>query len=270
MSTQPPEVEGGTIEGRVADFDGYPLVAVRVEAAETGGGDLDRLPTLTDGEGRFCLEGLADGAYDLRFEIGKVAARTLAVPTGTRDLTVRLARPQGMLLLVKVHPGEAPPAATHVVLDRRRAGGTVREYVGRHLETRLLLWSIRPGTYRVTVWGGGYEPVVVEGVEVEDGAPAPEVQVLLAARGGTIEGEAVVGAGTAPEDVRVVWRRLEGENPWPRTWTSTRCDEAGRFRIGGLPAGRYRVGAGTPTGKIADAEVHVPEGECARMVIDLN
>jgi hypothetical protein len=256
---RPPPVEGGAIEGRVTDFDGVPLVGVRVEAAVTGGGDLDLLPTLTDGEGRFRLEGLAEGAYDLRFALGKVAARTLAVPPGTRDLAVKLARPQGVLLLIKTERAALPPVVVHVLLERRRAGGRVREYVGRHLQTRLLLWSIRPGTYRITVWGGPYLPVTVDGVDVHDGRPAPEVQVLLGAPGGAIRGQVRGEVGADASRIRVAWRRLDGEEPWPRTATCTLCDAEGRFRIQGLPGGRYRVSAGTPDGPLGESEVEVRE-----------
>jgi hypothetical protein len=243
-------ISDASIDGRVTDFDGLPLVGVRVEAASSAGGDLDLLPTMTDGDGRFRLDGLADGAYDLRFALGRVAARTLAVPSGTSGLAVKLARPQGLLLVVKTE--EAPPATLHVVLERRRGDGLVREYVGRHLQTRLLLWSIRPGTYRLTVWGGPYLPVVVDGVVIADGRPAPEVQVRLGPRGGTVEGRGRPGA-------RVAWRRLDGPAPWPPALASTLPDADGLFRLRGLPAGRYRITAGTPEGPLASSEVEVAE-----------
>ena len=100
--SRPPEVEGASIAGRVTDFQGEPLVGVRVEAADSGGADLDLLPVLSDGNGHFEVDGLAEGTrYDLRFRIGTVKARTLAVPVGTDQLLVKLARPQGILLVVK-------------------------------------------------------------------------------------------------------------------------------------------------------------------------
>ena len=64
----PPEVEGASIAGTVNDFQGVPLVGVRVEVAESGGADLDLLPVLTDGTGGFRVTGLAEVTrYDLRF-----------------------------------------------------------------------------------------------------------------------------------------------------------------------------------------------------------
>ncbi len=179
----PPGIEGGLIAGVVTDFSGFPLVGVRVEAAIGGGADLDLLPVMTDGQGGFELHGLADGAYDLRFELGRVQARVLGVPVGKQDLQVQLARPQGLLLIVKTLDHDALPGLLHVLLEREVKGGRVREYVGRHFESRLLLWSIRPGIYHVTVWGGRYIPVTAHGVRVREGVPAPEVQLLLTAAG---------------------------------------------------------------------------------------
>jgi hypothetical protein len=212
------------------------------------------LPTLSDGDGRFLLEGLEAGPYDLRFQIGKVAARTLAVPAGTTDLKVRLARPQGILLVAKVSPGEEPPSVLHVVLERRTKQGSIREHMGRHLVTRLLLWSIRPGTYRITAWGGPYLPVTAEGVVVRDARPAPEVQVLLGARGAEVRGRVT---GQVAEAVFVAWRRIDAAQPWPRQTCSTRTDEDGRFRIQGLPAGIYRLSAGSPKGPTTEIELEV-------------
>jgi hypothetical protein len=256
----PPAVEGGEISGRVTDFEGVPLVGVRVEAAATGGGDLDLLPELTDGDGRFALGGLAEGRYDLRFSLGRVAARTLGIPTGTADLAVKLARPQGILLVVRGAPGEAPPALLHVVLDRHGPNGPVREHAGRHLQSRLLLWSIRPGTYDLTVWGGPYLPVCARGIRVEERKPAPQVDVLLAARGAVVE-------GVAPPGALVCWRRLDRPGPWPRRDATTTADDEGAFRIQGLPAGRYRIAAGRADGALAEVDADVSEGQTTRLEV---
>ncbi|MHC5011255.1 MAG: carboxypeptidase-like regulatory domain-containing protein [Planctomycetota bacterium] len=258
--SDPPPVEGGHIAGRVTDFSGVPLAGVRVEAAATGGGDLDLLPTLTDGDGRFRLEGLVEGRYDLRFELGRVRARTLAVPVGTDQLRVQLARPQGILLVVKHESGQKPPSLLHVVLERHTKKGKVREHVGRHLTHRMLLWSIRPGNYTVTVWGGPYLPVQADGVEVREKDPAPEVQVLLAALGGTIEGRLLDASGEPVPGALVGFRPVNGGSIWPAHERTVTASGSGAFSIRGLPTGRYLVSAGTECGPIAETQVDVVEG----------
>jgi hypothetical protein len=263
----PPPVEGQAIQGRVTDFEGVPLVGVRVEAAATGGGDLDLLPVLSDGDGCFRLEGLADGHYDLRFSLGQVRARVLRVPAGTEDLKARLARPQGLLLVVKTSQGRPPPGVLHVALDRHGPEGPVREHTGRHLAKRLLLWSLRPGTYSLTAWGGPYLPVRAHGIEVEAGAPAPEVPVLLDVEGGRLLGTLADANGAPVADALVAWRPLDGEGPWSLRDRSLETDAQGRFTVQGLPVGRVRVIAGPPSGPFASAEVVIAEG--ALVEVDL-
>ena len=264
----PPPVEGGCIRGRVTDFDGHPLVGVRVESAASGGADLDLLPVMTDGEGGFRLEGLEEGSsYDLRFEVGRVRARTLSVPVGTDGLQVQLARPQGLLLVVKTEGDDPPPDVLHVRLEREGKDGPIREYEGRHLTLRMLLWSIRPGTYTVTVWGGGYVPVQAPGVEVREGRPAPEVELLLSVRGSVIRGRVRDAAGAPCPEALVAWRPLGGPLLRSRRECTADADDEGAFRLTGLPAGRYLVSAGPLEGPFADQEVDV--GDEASVEIEL-
>lgn len=260
---------GGLIAGTVTDFEGVPLVGVRVEAAASGGADLDQLPVLSDGDGCFQLAGLAEGRYDLRFTLGQVKARTLAVPTGTDQLRVSLARPQGILLRVKTLPDGPAPALIHVVLERQTAVRPVREYLGRTLKTRLLLWSIRPGTYTVTVWGGPYLPVVVPHVEVREGQPAPEVEVVLAALGSAVEGQVVAGAPLSGVEALLGWRRLDAPGHWPRQEAAMTTDAAGRFALRGLPSGRYLLSAYRPKAGFCDLELDVAEGRTATVRLEL-
>ena len=266
----PPGVEGEVIAGLVTDFSGFPLVGVRVEAAQSGGADLDLLPVMTDGQGAFELTGLADGTYDLRFVLGRVQARVLGVAAGKQDLQVRLARPQGLLLVVKTLDGDPPPGLIHVVLERAVKEGTVREYVGRHLESRLLLWSIRPGTYHVTVWGGRYVPVTAHGVRVREGVPAPEVELLLAGVGGTLRGRVLDALARATPGALVAWRRTDGPSPWPRHLCAATTDGDGGFVAPGLVTGRYRVSVGAPQGPFLDTEVDIVEGRDVELELRLS
>lgn len=265
----PPVVEGGAIRGRVTDVQGEPLVGVRVEAAETGGADLDLLPVLSDGDGGFAVEGLAENAsYDLRFTLGTVRARVLAVPTGTDALHARMARPQGILLVVKTEAGDEPPPVLYVVLERDAPIRPLREYYGRTLRSRMLLWSIRPGRYTVKVWGGTYLPVEAHGVEVHAGLPAPEVQVVLGPKGGTVSG-CVHGRGGEGCAALVSWRRLDAPGHAPLHMTTIPSLEDGSFCFRGLPAGRYRLSGYCEVNGLGDAEVDVDETEAASTEIHL-
>jgi len=257
----PPVIEGEAIAGRVTDFQGVPMTGVRVEAAESGGADLDLLPVLTDGDGGFRVEGLAEGRrYDLRFALGTVKARVLAVPTGTDQLQAKLARPQGILLVVKTESGLTPPAMVSVVLEREASGRMIREWHGKTLRTRMLLWSIRPGRYTVKVWGGPYLPIEAHGVEVKAGEPAPEVEVVLGPEGGTVRGVVQGPAGAAPEAL-VSWRRVDGHGYAPLHMRTVAADGDAAFVLRGLPEGRYRIAAWSKAAGIGETEVDVVEGQ---------
>jgi Carboxypeptidase regulatory-like domain len=266
---EPPAVEGEAVSGVVTDFEGIPLVGVRVEAAESGGGDLDQLPVLTDGDGRFVVEGLAAGMrYDLRFSLGTVRARTLAVPVGTDQLRVKLARPQGILLDIKTPGGSPEPDLYYVVLERDAPPRPIREYFGRSVRPRMLLWSIRPGRYTVTVWGGPYLPVRADGVVVAARQSAPHVEVLLSAPGGLVGGEVTDREGNACPAL-VSWRRVDAPGHAPRHMTTSPTDERGAFVIRGLPEGRYRIAACCETNGLAQVEVDVVEQQSCSVTLRL-
>jgi hypothetical protein len=265
----PPAIEGGRITGTVTDFDGYPMVGVRVEAAASEGADLDLLPTMTDGEGFFVLEGLAEERYDLRFALGQVRARCLAVPAGTLSLGVKMSRPQGILLVVKTASGNAPPDLLYVVLTRESQAGPVIEYEGRHLTTRMLLWSIRPGRYTVTVWGGRWLPVSAPGIEVREGEKAPVVELLFSVEGARVEGRLLDAAGAPVAAGLVAWRRLDPPSVWPRASTTTTTDDDGNFVAQGLPAGTYRFSAGPALGPFVDHEREIPGEATVEVVLSV-
>jgi hypothetical protein len=265
---RPPRVEGQAISGVVTDFDGVPLVGVRVEVAASGGGDLDLLPVLTDGEGRYTVEGLAAGRYDMRYVLGRVKARTLAVPTGTDQLRVKLARPQGILLVTRTPPDAEPPDVVYFTLMRHGPKGPVREHVGRTLKRSMLLWSIRPGRYTVTAWGGPYLPIAVKDVDVREGEPAPEVEVVFSVTGAAIEGSVVDDTGKGIPAL-IGWRRLDGACHVPHHLRSFPSGPAGQFSVRGLPGGRYRFNAFVEGQSIVATEQTVADEQTASVTLTL-
>ncbi len=251
--------DGPSIAGVVTDFDNVPLVGVRVEAVMSGGAELDLLPVLTDGGGRFSVGGLAQGRYDLRFVLGRVKARTLAVPVGTDQLRVRLARPQGILLVTRTQTGAEPPDIVWFVLERDTPIKRVREHYGRTLKRRLLLWSIRPGTYTLTAWGGPYLPVKAHGIQVQEKEAAPEVEIVFGALGGTVDGQVVGPDGAAVKSL-ISWRRTDSVGHAPRHLTTQETDPVGRFLVRGLPTGKYLFTAYDPASDcLGDASLEVED-----------
>ena len=250
LDDSPPPIEGGVIAGHAVDFEGLPLVGVRVEAAESGNeASLDALPVLTDGDGAFRLEGLVGNAYDLRLAMGTVKARVLGVPVGKQDLAVRLARPRGFVVDARVRPGDLPPDVLHLQLERKGKEGWVREHVGRSLRKRLLLWNLRPGSYRLLAWAPPWRPVLVEDIAVKDLEAAHDVVLDLSARGESLSGQLLDAAGN-PTSGELTWRREDGGADLPIPFRSLSVAENGQWRIEGLLPGRYVVSAVTDGGDV--------------------
>lgn len=147
-------------------------------------------------------------------------------------------------------------------------GGVKREHFGRTLQRRLLLWSIRPGRYTLTAWGGPYLPIRVPGIDVVEGQPAPQVEVVFAAKGG-VANVAVTAVDGSPTPALVSWRRLDAPGHVPRQLTTHPTDDAGVCVHRGLPAGRYRFSAFHEERGIADAEVDLDEDVPADVEIRL-
>ena len=184
------------------------------------------------------LAGLADGRYDLRFVLGQVRARTLAVPTGTDQLRVSLARPQGILRQDQDAARRARSRPIfHVVLDRHTTVRGVREHIGRTLRPRLLLWSIRPGTYTVTVWGGRYLPGRRQRRRRRGGQARPRGRGRSSPRPAA-PSKARCSAGRPRRRRRVASSRGAASTP-PATGPAPRRRSpptpAGRFAVRGLP-----------------------------------
>ena len=243
-----PTPDEGSISGLVCDMDGQALVGVRVEAAVAGDAPgMDALPVMTDGKGAFRLGGLIAEAYDIRFELGNVKSRVLGVQTGTEDLAVRMARPRGLVLDVRCAPGERLPPQIHVALERRGKTGWRREFVGRSIRRCVRLWRLRPGAYRVTVWGPPYVPVVAEDLSVEDGQPAPTVPLYLSARGCELRGQLTDEHGAASAGW-LAWRPRGAQTPIPASELSRVVSASGNFSVRGLEAGPYELFAWTERG----------------------
>ena len=244
---QPLDFGGSVIAGRIIDRREDPLVGVRVEAAVSGDeASLDALPVMSDGDGCFRLDGLVDGAYDVRFQLGNVKARVVDVPVGKTDLVVRMARPQGLVLDARCAPGQTLPPQLHLLVERRTKWGWRREHVGRSIRRRVRLWNLRPGTYRVAVWGPPYLPVAAEDVEVVAGEPAPDVPIFLSAEGCVLRGELRCqrgGDADVPTAGWISWRPLGDQIALPPTECTRVVDALGAFHVHGLEPGPYLVSA---------------------------
>ncbi|MFO0659072.1 MAG: carboxypeptidase regulatory-like domain-containing protein [Polyangiaceae bacterium] len=88
----------GTIEGRVVDGSGHPVTDAFISVAPSAGGaiptrffDPSHPPSMTDTEGKFRVERLAQGEYNVRaYRNGGGEAQVEKIKTGTQNLELKL------------------------------------------------------------------------------------------------------------------------------------------------------------------------------------
>ncbi|MEM1180252.1 MAG: carboxypeptidase regulatory-like domain-containing protein [Acidobacteriota bacterium] len=256
-------VEGGfTVAGTVVDRDGVPLpsAAVRarrpseVVAARFG---LDRSPvSVTRGNGRFELKGLAEGAWNLEVNQGWLQVEEAIDVTSDLELTLVLDAPGEPIEGVVVDPSGAGVPGVRLKLRGPAGEASASSEVGGAFRFE----RVAAGTYglqtafsprRVGVPVALAEdpgPVTVDG---DPETPEPALQVVV--REGALLRGRVLGVDTV--DLPRVQVTAHGERAI-YTRSRIRVDADGAYEIDRLAIGRWRVVASIPgTGRRAVGEV---------------
>jgi protocatechuate 3,4-dioxygenase beta subunit len=191
----------GTIAGVVVDSAGAPLGDVQVTAMTDvfAGGRVEDMElagfatATTDGDGRFALRGLADGAYRVRAQRTSRRQQFWSGGEGTAarpgDLALRivLPAPGGIRGSVAFASGGAP----------ERGSVTIGWSHSAALDDgRFVLEDLEPGTHDLTVRGADFAELKRPAVAVEAGK-VTDVGVLTVTRGRKVTGT-VTDAGGAP------------------------------------------------------------------------
>lgn len=135
---------------------------------------------------------------------------------------------------------------------------------------RFLLDGLSPGPLALWVMAEGYLMKTVRGLQIPETGEAPPVEIVLGP-GATVEGR-VLDEGSRPVAGAFVHaipaQGFDGES-WIPASGGVRSGEDGRYRVGGLPPGRFQVAAQTPEGRLAEAVVEIPEGTAGVHPLDL-
>ena len=169
---------GVAISGIALDRDGRPVVRASVRLRDADG---RARFTRTDDAGRFTVDHIAPGVYDVVAQAAAErevdgapegdAGEAVGVTAPTRDFVVRLGSSRfvsvrvhwpdgqpssfGFTLRIRGEDGRGPPDTT------RRAGGPASDLVRFRVAA--------PGTYDLTLESPGFEPVTFDDVRVEEG-----------------------------------------------------------------------------------------------------
>lgn len=248
------ESQAGRIAGRVVAEGGEPVADAFVEAvresdsaaaAEGGGrgrarwGAWSRQPVLTDEEGRFSLDGLAEqGVYTvLAYRKGGGEAVAEHVRAGA-DVELSIGEPGVLAGVVRIEGGGAPRRFTILAMDR--SAGIRESDTFFETDGAWRLTNLPPGTYEVSV--DAAEGTAKVDVELAEGAEETELELVLAPRV-TLEGrlvdaetgEPVVGLKVLATAVGGRARFRSGPNASAQKDVS---DAEGRFVVENAPTGK--------------------------------
>jgi protocatechuate 3,4-dioxygenase beta subunit len=252
------------VEGRVLAPDGRPVVGAEVAVVQAAQNDFQRGAApgaITDGDGRYRLEGVPSGKQTLeaRAEGYRRAARDVEVSARTAAVDFELERGLEVSGRVVDDAGNPLPGARLMLLAGRSfSPNAPRTLSGADGAFRLS--GLQDGAYTLRALKDGYagDP---QGVAVTlAGSPVSGLEVRLSA-GGTITGHLSGVEFSQLSRVRV-WAGSE--------FNSGRVDPEGTYQIVHLPPGDWTVAAVVPDTPL-HAEGHVTlEAGAAEARLDLN
>jgi Carboxypeptidase regulatory-like domain len=299
----------GIVTGLFLDGDGQPMQNASAYATYQGDHWTASHPLGSSAEGRYFLRLPGEGAFALEVMMEGMAPVTKTVtlkaaeappdldltfvPEKPEDLgTVagRVFRPDGTTPAVGVWVGLWRIGAPMAGAPRQWAGGGTQYSHDGGMTTRTAedgmfkVEGVRPGRYAVSV-----SPVSLDGLP--PAVAPPELATLAPAMTEPME----VKAGAAVEGIRVVLSEacavsgqvtneatgepLRGTLMWTQPIAAAfipvpvheplQTDAQGRYRIGGLPSGRYRVTAMRPGFAPKTVEVPLEPGDDLTLDIEL-
>jgi Carboxypeptidase regulatory-like domain len=146
---------GGTLEGRVTDAADRPVTDAFIDAVPAAGGagvprylSSGRAPIVTSTDGRFTIDGLADGDYNVRaYRQGGGEVTANGVKAGTRDLALKLADGGS---IAGTLTARGAPVERFTLTVRNPSAAFSRSELFFHAQGQFALGDLPAGTYDVT------------------------------------------------------------------------------------------------------------------------
>ena len=230
-----PLAQGPTIVGLLSDRAGAPQEGLQLTARDLGG-DVTR-QARSDAEGRYRIEHLYPGRYQLQIAAGRrrAALLTREVEVGVGEVRLDLRVPSGARVTGRVLDGKGQPVVGALVAAA--VGGDTRFFTETKEDGAYALEDLPADTYRIFVRKRGKEALL--GLSEELSLRAGEVREgleLVARRPARVLGVVVDGQGQPMAEVSV---RARGTNA-PVT-RRDECDAEGKFELGPFYDGEYRL-----------------------------
>jgi len=250
---------GPVLRGVLEDGDGRALVGVRV--AFDGGGDE-------------AVSG-ADGAFGLRLpaEPRPGATATLRVLDRGRESRIPVATdvlervrvvvtpPDGVPLRV-LTPASAPvPTRFGWQALLQGPQGLEEGPSGDATGPRFAVRGLPAGTYALVVWAGPFLPSVIDPVVLDGVLSHPLLTLEVSRRGASVAGRVVTSARAPRAGVRVEAVPEDARLRIPSRRTVCVSDAGGRYRVEGLPPGRYVLRTDGASGPPVETVLNLSERE---------
>jgi protocatechuate 3,4-dioxygenase beta subunit len=254
------------ISGRVITADGLGAANVMLvlQSVDSGPGSGLGSDTRSGSDGSFLLPRVISGRYELHARLNATPNEGASLPlvangedvTGWTVPLTAGGRIRGKVVppehAAPASPGDLRIVATSIgetLVFGTGFGGPVKDDWTFDWDFLLGSRIIRPlslpaGWYRKAVMRGETDitdtPIVFTGAEV-----VSDVEIVLTTETTSVAGAAVGAGGAAAMDYTVVAFADESSKWTPRSRfiKAARPDDTGRFRIEGLPPGRYRIAA---------------------------
>jgi hypothetical protein len=223
-------------------------VLVSVESAASAWprryGDPLGYETVTDAEGRFTVEGLESGAYDVTARLMGLAPGELRdVASGRKDLVLKLSRGSKLAGTVRDEAtGRPVPSFTVGVYTKR---GPLQQSPFAQLsfidaQGRYEVAGVPAGNYMVQVAAHGYAPSEAN-VSVPEGASEPVTADFSLSRGARMTGRVVEdGTGKPLERASISLEGLGSAGALSVRYDAL-TDAKGDFTLDGLPTGEVSL-----------------------------
>lgn len=254
--------QGKTITGIVMDTSGEPARNAHVVAISISKKSPSMAETRSDASGRFELQGLLDGPFQLKANaIGFIEAEVAPVLAGTQGQRILLERQLAAKLRVVTPAGQPvlnyQATVRHYFADHGTIG-TMPFTANLRVTRRDLddegyfeLSGLDPASYVIQIVAEGHAKTFSEPFTTAVGQPVPRLDVTLV-EGGSLRGTIVdpQGRGVANAEVQTSANRevdsrlgaLLGNVSPPRiTIRTTHTDADGNYALSGLSPGEYML-----------------------------
>lgn len=283
------------VAGKVIGPDGSPGVRSYVQLSQVGISDWSgELGGGTDSKGEFSIKGVPPGSYfvsaSMREKDKYYNTRQKVEVVDAKIDSIVLVLGSGATIHGRLAAASGAPVPTGRV--RVHLSSTADEgssgfaYAEVNKDGSFELDSVSDGSYALGTAGLeqgwfvksvhlGSEDVLLKGVQVENGAVAGRLDIVVSSDGAQIEGTITDSDNNQPMAGVLVSARVDPETDFNRFRSrQSATDQNGHFVLKDVPPGKYKVSAkmsssGTNAQAIKSEPVEVSVGERERRVLDI-